>query len=144
MTDIEKVNGKLKLKNGTVPEIFARECNKKTDERKDTNHNQQNNKCIDCESCETCTQKLNQMRNEYKCAQLKLRLNHEIVQYKKNDQINALKKEIFDKCEKLDALKERNTFLGKLNRQYEREIKSLREKMLCRNDASSAKVIFSF
>lgn len=138
-TDIEREKGKFKLKKGVIPTIFDCTREKINDERE----NRQNNECTEHHICETCTQKLNQMRSEHECAQLKLRLNHEIVQYKKDDQISKLKKEVHDKCEKFDGLKERVAYVEKMNRQYEGEIQSLREKILHLNGASSVKVIFS-
>lgn len=138
--DIEQVKGKIKLKKGAVPSIFGCTSEKKHDERE----HQQNNKCTDCDICETCIQKLNQMRSEHERAQLKLRLNHEIVQFRKDDKISRLKKEVFNKYEKLDGLKQRVGLVEKMNRQYEREIERLREKLLHLNGASSVQVIFSF
>lgn len=128
--DIVKVRGQLKLKKNAVPMFFVCQIDEKSDDEIDSSPNRQTNKCIDCDAF---NEQLNQMRAEHERELLKLRLNNEIVQYKKNDDIDKLRG-------KLDSLKERVAVSEKLNRQYEVEIEKIRDKMLCWNDASNVKV----
>lgn len=124
------MRGQLKLKEGAVPMFFVCQNDEKSEDKIVSNQNSQTNKCTNCDAF---IQQLNEMRAEHERALCKLRLNNEIEQYKKNDDIGKLRG-------KLDALKERITILGKLNRQFELEIKKIREKMLCYSDASNVKV----